>query len=32
MVRLRDCGAAADVRAAFAWTEANRTGLESELG
>ena len=32
MVRLRDSGAAAEVRAAFVWTEANRTGLETELG
>jgi len=32
MVRLRDSGAAGEVRAAFVWTEANRTRLETELG
>jgi hypothetical protein len=32
MVRLRDGGAAAEVRAAFTWTQANRTVLETELG
>jgi aminoglycoside phosphotransferase (APT) family kinase protein len=32
MVRLRDYGAAAEVRAAFAWTRAKRTDLETELG
>lgn len=31
MVRLRDGGAAAEVRAAFAWTEAHRADLEAEL-
>ena len=31
MVGLRDSGAAAEVRAAFTWTQAHRTELESEL-